>query len=367
MNTKTILLTGARAPVTLDLARSFYRWGCRVICVDSLPKTICTYSKCVDRYVHVRPPATDLKGFSEDLNQIISEEGVDLLIPNCEEALYIAKIKESLFCEVFSSSFELVESLHNKWTFYQMTKEISPETEFLKDKTLLPPYIVKPVYSRFAAFVEVIRSEKEIKDDKRNPKIVQRFIEGESYCSYAVVKNGSIRAYSIYKVLHSIGIGASMSSLSVEDSEIVDFMKNFLKKIDYSGQISFDFIRSKKKLYVIECNPRATSGVHLFDCNPNLAKAFFEEIFLKGSVGKIYHEPITMILYGIKQREILRKNFLKDFVKGKNVLFRWDDVRPLLSLPVILFGIFKMAFKQRKKIYQLLTEDVEYNGERVGK
>ncbi len=360
-------MSGARAPVTLDLARSFYRLGCRVICVDSLPKTVCTYSKCVHRYVCVRPPATDLKGFLGDLNQIISEESVDLLIPNCEEALYIAKLKASLHCEVFCSSFELVESLHNKWEFYQMTKELSPETEFLKDKTLSTPYIVKPIYSRFGAFVEVVRFEKEIKDDTENPKIVQRYIEGESYCSYAVVNNGSIRAYSIYKVLHSIGVGASMCSLSVDDAEIVDFMKNFVKKMDYSGQISFDFIRSGKQLYVIECNPRATSGVHLFDCNPNLAKAFFDDVFLKGSVGKIYHEPTTMILYGIKQGEILRKTFLRNFVKGKNVLFRWDDMRPLISLPLILFGIFKMAIKQRKKLYQLLTEDIEYNGERVDK
>jgi len=201
LSIRTILLTGARAPVTLDLARSFYRLGCRVICVDSLRRTICSYSKCVDRYYLVCSPAQNLEGFLDDLEKVISDEKVELLIPTCEEALYVAKIKDRLSCEVFSSSFEIVESLHNKWTFYQMTEKWSPKTQLLKDKKLKPPYVVKQVYSRFAAYAEVIREERAIEDDQKNPKIAQAFVEGESYCSYAVALNGKVRAHSIYKVL----------------------------------------------------------------------------------------------------------------------------------------------------------------------
>jgi len=158
-------------------------------------------------------------------------------------------------------------------------------------------------------------------------------------------------------------MGASMSSLSVDDLEITRFVTEFVEKINYTGQISFDFIRSKERLYVIECNPRATSGIHLFECSPGLAKAFLEKSYLMGTIGKIYHEPITMLLYGFKQKEIFKKRFLKNILMGKNVLFQAFDFGPLFFLPLVLFEIFKLTLTRGKKLNEVLSEDLEYNGE----
>lgn len=363
MSTKTVLLTGARAPVTLDLARSFHQLGCRVICVDSLRKTLCTYSKCVDRFIVVSSPAENLEAFSNDLIKAIQEEGVDLVVPTCEEALYVAKIQEKLPCDVFTSSFELVERLHNKWTFAQMTREMSPKTERLKDKTIGPPYVVKPIYSRFAAHVEIIREEKELEECESNPKIAQEFVDGGSYCSYAVVKSGKVRAYSAYKVLHSIGMGAAYSMESIQNNEMETFVFNFVKAIGYTGQISFDFIKTKERLYVIECNPRATSGVHLFDCCQELGNAFFDQEVLKAPLGNIYHEPLTMVWYGMKQKEIIRKHFWKHFLAGKNIVIRAFDLGPLFFFPMVLLELMRLTIFKRKKLHRALSEDLEYNGE----
>ena len=50
------------------------------------------------------------------------------------------------------------------------------------------------------------------------------------------------------------------------------------QEINFTGQIAFDFIESAdKKLYAIECNPRATSGLLLFQNNDRLDQAFFAE------------------------------------------------------------------------------------------
>lgn len=360
---KTVLLTGSRDPVALDLARSFYFYGVRVIAVDSLRKTVCTYSRCVDRYVVVRSPVDNLWGFTKDLQRVIENEGVDLVIPMCEEALYVSKIQEKFPCAVFSSPFTLVESLHNKWKFFQMTKKESPRTELLREKSLPAPYIVKPVYSRFAAHVEVVCEEKNIEDDLKNPKIVQEFIEGEHYCSYAVVYKGKVRASSVYKVLHSIGMGAAFSMESVVDKEIETFVSQFVDKQEYTGQISFDFIRNSKALYVLECNPRATSGVHLFDCSPNLAKAFFEPGYTRAPKGKIYHETLTMVWYGMKQKELWKKRFWKHFYQGKNVLIRAFDLGPLFFFPMILLELLRLTLFKRKALHVALSQDLEYNGE----
>lgn len=362
MNTKTVLLTGARAPVALDLARAFHRLGCRVICVDSLRKTVCTYSQCVDRFYVVASPAQDLPAFTEDLKKIIEKDGVDLVVPTCEEAVHVAKIQNVLPCTVFSSSFGLVEALHNKWTFAKMTEKDSPKTELLKEKTLSPPYIVKPIYSRFAAQLEMVHEEREIQDSQRNPKIAQEFIKGESYCSYAVAFEGKVRAFSAYKVLHSIGMGAAFSMESIQNRAIEDFVRRFVKETGYTGQISFDFIKTSDRFYVIECNPRATSGVHLFECSTELARTFFEEGNVRAPIGNIYHETLTMVWYGMKQKEIMKKRFWKHFLAGKNVLVRAWDLGPIFFFPMVLLEVLRLTLFKGKKMHQALSEDLEYNG-----
>lgn len=363
MSTKTVLLTGARAPATLDLARSFYQLGYRVICVDSLGCALSRYSKAVTRFEKIASPVEHFSTFASDLQRIVKEENVGLLIPMCEEVLYVAQLKEKLNCSVFCPTFEEVEALHNKWSFYEMVKKYSPKTELLSARTLQPPYVVKPIYSRFAAQLEIVKKNREIENDPVNPKIAQSYVEGTSFCSYSVVISGKVLAHGAYEVLHSIGVGSAVSMKSIDDTEIEKFVSDFVQKRRYTGQIAFDFIRSSQKLYVIECNPRATSGVHLFKCNPKLAKAFLGEGFLKADIGSIYQEPLTMMWHGFKQKEIFYKRFWKHLFKGKNILLGVFDFGPLFALPLILFEVVKLTLFRKKKFSEALSEDVEYNGE----
>ena len=80
MNTN-ILLTGGRAPVTLELARLFSGAGHRVFVADSLPHHLCSYSRSVFKNFLVPPPRFDPTGFIDALVDIIETEKIDLLIP----------------------------------------------------------------------------------------------------------------------------------------------------------------------------------------------------------------------------------------------------------------------------------------------
>jgi predicted ATP-grasp superfamily ATP-dependent carboligase len=51
---------------------------------------------------------------------------------------------------------------------------------------------------------------------------------------------------------------------SVDEPEALEIVRRFVEWSGYHGQIGFDFRRTSRGLFVIECNPRPTAGVHLF-------------------------------------------------------------------------------------------------------
>ncbi|MDN3504636.1 MAG: ATP-grasp domain-containing protein [Rhabdochlamydiaceae bacterium] len=377
MNIKTVLLTGARAPVTLDTARMFKLANIRVVCVDSLAPTITQFSASIDSYYSTCKPAEDLERFTKEINAIVAKENVDLIIPMCEEVLYLAKIQSNIKCNVFTSSFELVESFHNKWTFFGLLKDFpirQPNTFLIRldeDFSELPKnekLIFKQVYSRFSA--NIIVKEKNdpfpnISHDQNNPYIAQEFIEGEKYCSFSVARNGKVTAFSEYQVLQSIGIGSAVAIKSSYHKEIYQFVSQFIAKYNYSGLISFDYIIDKHgAIYCIECNPRATSGLHLFNKGSLLPLAIMSDILtcIKVQEGIYQRSMMLSLWFGIVQKNVFQSSFWKVVLIGRSPLFWIKDIKPSLALPYIFFKIIKQSLKEKKGFHEITSQDLEYNG-----
>ena len=60
-------------------------------------------------------------------------------------------------------------------------------------------------------------------------------------------------------------MGATTVFQCEQVKSIETWVSAFVKKLNFSGQIAFDFIQTKDgEVYPIECNPRLTSGIHLF-------------------------------------------------------------------------------------------------------
>lgn len=371
------MLTGARAPVTLDLARSLKVAGYTVVSVDSLSPTITQFSSCIDAHYTVAKPSWDLKQFTLEIEEIIQKEKIDLLIPMCEEVLFLSKIRSQLSCPVFTMDFALIESLHNKWSFTQLLENYSlrvPDTWLIqtaKEMSKVPSnmkVVFKQIYSRFSA--NLVIKEKgsklpNIEHDPKNPYIAQEFIEGEKLCSYSVAKKGEVTAYSEYKILQSIGIGAGISFVSTHHADIFEFVCRIVKKLKYTGQISFDFIRkSTGELYCIECNPRATSGLHLFDKNPDFSKTLVSKTTgcLFPKLGVYKRDILFSIWYGLKQGDLFSLTFWKMLFFGKSPFLWIKDIKPFFSIPYILFHIAKTTLLQKKGFHEVMSRDIEFNG-----
>jgi hypothetical protein len=84
-------------------------------------------------------------------------------------------------------------------------------------------------------------------------------------------------AHSVYPSQQQWGnkIGSSIVFEDVQNPKTQKWVERFISKTNFTGQIGFDFIETADgMLYAIECNPRATSGIHLFNEAPELVERF---------------------------------------------------------------------------------------------
>src|SRR5688500_4557008 len=99
-----ILLTGGRAPASLQLARVFHRAGHTVFMAESLRGHLSAPSNAIEKNFIVPPARQQTEAFIKAIAKIVIENKIDLLIPTCEEVFYIARGRERFACTVFTES-----------------------------------------------------------------------------------------------------------------------------------------------------------------------------------------------------------------------------------------------------------------------
>ncbi|MBY0377856.1 MAG: hypothetical protein K2Q33_04765 [Gammaproteobacteria bacterium] len=384
-NKKKVLLTGGRAPATLDLARKFKTYGCEVYVAESIQYHLCQYSNIITTCFTVPSPAKNRTDYLQVLSSLIQQYNIDLLVPMCEEIFYISSAIEQLstLTEVFTEKIDIMQKLHNKFFFNKMIDgdEISvPATilfNSLEEYALLVdegeityPHVLKPAYSRFASQTKFIFSPKRIDIDvsEKRPWVAQRYIEGELICTYSICYKGKILANTFYKNNYTTGKnGAGISFREIENIKLLQWLHIFMKNLNYTGQIAFDIIMARDgSLWPIECNPRATSGIHLFSDEHNIPSAFLEhtpiETRLKSKGSPML--SLAMLLYGLSSIRSFSDllNWFKCFFSGKDVVFRWNDPLPFLTQFSSILNFLKISRKNNVSLIEATTHDIEWNG-----
>ncbi|MEL6777635.1 MAG: hypothetical protein AAFO06_10295 [Cyanobacteria bacterium J06597_16] len=393
---QTILLTGGRAPVTLDLARQFAAVGHRVLVADSLPHQLCTCSAAVDKNFVVPSPRQQTAAYITALKEIIEAEKVSWLIPTCEEVFYISAGLEQLtpLCRVFAEPLAKLEPLHNKWTFIQRVKALglsAPKTWLIQTEAdlkaaLAEPeqLVLKPVYSRFASQVQIVANpgielgiepikqpeqqpiEIDLKPDK--PWVAQAFITGDHYCAYGVAHAGQLTAFAAYPTVFTAGAGSCIYFESIEHPGLLDWMKTFVAAEAFTGQIAFDFIESDDVLYPLECNPRAISAIHLFSKRDRLDHAFLEpdeqSLPIQPQQASTAMISLAMWLYGLPSAIATHRlgPWLKAIFTAKDVIFQWRDPLPALHMGMVLLQFIRLSVQRRQSLQRVSTQDIEWDG-----
>ena len=394
LNMKRILITGARAPVAIDLSRRFHAAGHSVFLCDSILFPIGRFTKQKAAFYRVPSPRHNTDGFIDELNRIIDQQQIDLLIPTSEEAFYVSAHQDQLHCQALIDSLPLLDSLHNKFTFsqnYENEFASTPRTDLISNPRQLHMYapqakqfVFKPVYSRFAASALIGPSTRRLSNlyfDPAQTWIAQEKIEGQEICSFSLADKGRLLAHASYAAPYRAGQGGGIFFEPHEHFGILNYVESFLRETNFSGQIGFDFIVDPEDHpWVIECNPRATSGIHLFASDKRLCDAYLSVLDpptvadapqIDEYADFVPMQPdvrmigAAMPFWGGIQAIMQLKpgKFIRDFRSANDALTTKDDRNPLYYFPLTMAELCFNALQKFHSLQAASTEDMEWNGE----
>lgn len=378
-----ILLTGARAPACLEWARAFRAAGWEVSVGDSLSWPLTRASNAVDHFLRLPEARHHPQAWGRALEQAVHRMGIDLILPTCEEAFYLSHIAGQLSCQVLVSDFSLLHRLHHKAHFAWLTQgwpAAAPPTSLLSSRVELDdfirqhatagkklPWVFKPAYSRFAKRTQICPTERQLENLQPSPTepwVAQRYIAGREHCSYSLFSAGRLTAHACYHPRHRVGSGSGIWFEPSDPPAIRSFVEAFGQATNFHGQVAFDFIEdSNGQCHVLECNPRATSGVHLFDDQPQaLVQALLGEGPPLLPTGKPRMVGLAMLLFGAP-RKALTQGFWQDYQIAHDVIGRPGDTGPLWAQLPGLLEICARALRRRCGLLAAATTDIEWDGQ----
>lgn len=377
-----VLVLGGRAPAALDHARRFHRQGWEVLIADSVSCRLSGWSQSVAATLRVPSPRYAPQAFVARLNAVIRRHAIDLVVPTCEEVFYLSRYRDQLPAQVrvLADRFDTLRILHSKWEFIGAASgcgAVVPDS--CRVATLAEarawagrePVVLKPEYSRFGVHVRVYPEglpanvpELEV----AGAWVAQRYHAGTELCSYAVADRGRLLAHAVYRPGYRIRRSSSYYFDPCRSPRIRDFVAAFVAKMDFTGQISFDWIQGEDgEVTVIECNPRATSGLHLFTQTDALPAALAGE-------GNACIEPdnaqaamIASLMLSVGLAQALGSAGLgrwwRDYQRARDVIAVAGDGLPLAGALVDLGAYARIGFIQGCNLRQAATRDIEWDGE----
>lgn len=380
--TRNVLILGGRAPVALDHARRFAHQGWTVTVADSISCQISGASRAVKATLRIASPRHAPARFAADLSRACAEHAIDLIVPTCEEVFFVSRYRHLLPRElrVVADGFDTLREIHSKWRFLLLAQGCGvnvPDSalvgsiEEARQWAGSKPIVLKPEFSRFGVHVRTYREGIPHDAPALGPLgkwVAQAYVRGTEYCSYSVADRGRLVAHSLYRPSWRMQTSSSFYFEPARIDAIRAFVSRFARKIDFTGQLSFDWIQQDSgEVSVLECNPRATSGCHLFSFDDPLPAA------LDGTLGACI-EPLSpapkmigAVMLGagfidaVKQREVRR--WVQDYRRATDVIAIAGDRRPIGGAMLDLASYARLACTQRCNMREAATQDIEWDGQ----
>jgi predicted ATP-grasp superfamily ATP-dependent carboligase len=298
-NPKNILITGGKMTKALQLARSFHAAGHRAFLVETHKYWLSghRFSNAVSGFYTVPAPEKDPDGYCQGLLDIVKRENINVFIPvSSPVASYydsLAKPLLSPHCEVVHFDPDITQMLDNKYTLCETARSFglsAPKSFLITDPEQIlkfdftgerRKYILKSIRYDSVTRLDMTKLPFEgmesyvrklpISEDR--PWVMQEFIPGQEYCTHSTVRKGKIRLHCC-----SASSAFQVNYEQVDKPEILQWVKRFVKELNLTGQISFDFIQAEDgTVYPIECNPRTHTAITMFYNHPGVAGAYLED------------------------------------------------------------------------------------------
>ncbi|MET1111451.1 MAG: hypothetical protein ABWX67_08005 [Allosphingosinicella sp.] len=375
-----VMVTGARAPVALDLARAFRAAGCEVTLADSVRPFAASLSRPGFKILRLPPPRRAFDRYRDRLRALAGE--FDLIVPTCEEVFWLAAAAErdGWSGRLFAPSVAALRRLHSKADFPALALEAGVEAPATwpiasaAEAGRLPVapagLVLKPEFSRFGAKTLIGPTAAAAATLPASPQrrwVAQERLAGEELCVWSAMRGGALVACIVYRPILRHGRSAAYAFEAVDSPALVEMARRIAARVGGDGQLSYDVIvGADGRAAPVECNPRAVSGLHLVDGSAALARALLGQSELAPPpAGTIRYLSPAMALMGVpaalaggsfgRLRAVWRQ--------GRDSVGRPRDRLPVAG---VLLDAARFALAGAARLRgpaSETTDDIEWNGE----
>ena len=221
---------------------------------------------------------------------------VDLVVPVSEETPWIAELKSSAAIPVFCGPLDQVLQLHSKLEFAQAAADhglnvpsTCRSTDAKAARLRAAPFVLKPEFSCSGRNVTLHDTGAPMPERSENLLMQQR-VHGEEVSCFSICQSGECPILVTYRA-HTRHGSVAVCFERISQPAVEDWVKGFAQATSYTGILSFDFIIDDAgTAWAIECNPRATSGIHFV-----APEALYAAMVSPNSVPQIKLKPYQLM------------------------------------------------------------------------
>ncbi|MGH7380647.1 MAG: ATP-grasp domain-containing protein [Candidatus Methylomirabilales bacterium] len=374
----SVLVTPGNLRSALAVTRSLGRQGIPVAVADEQPRSLAGASRYCQKAIRVPSPATAGSAFVHEIRQILSRNGVRVVIPADDVALTLLAEARPRFEGLAAFPFpdrEAIQLAHDKSVVMLLAQEHGipvPKTVLVHDPDDVTeairrvgfPAVVKPRLSHFRRNGEWVRGGgphyvstvrqleaacRRIHETVPLP-LVQEYIPGEGRGVFLLMNQGKLRAAFAHRRIREKPPSGGVSVLSESvglDSQLLQYSQCLLGALKWHGVAMVEFKHDARdgNPKLLEVNGRFWGSLQLAvdagmdfphllyrlaldgDIEPTFS--YQEGIRLRWGLGNL--DWLLLRLRDASPSKVIRE-FLRHFGKGaRNEVFRWDDPRPALE------------------------------------
>ena len=370
----TAIVTLGRLPKGLDICRALHGAGWRIVVAEPSRRHLCGLSRSVARSVRVPAPNDGPAAYVEAMLETVRREGASLVVPVSEEVVNLAAIGERLPHGVrwFGMAQGETLALHDKMSFHELARSLGlavPRTALLgtpqaRDIAARADIVLKPTLTCAGQGLAFLARGAEL--PKRTQRtLVQERLSGRHSSTFSMVHEGRVIGTVVYRPLIVSGTVAAAFE-RIEGAREATFVREFVAGKSLTGFVSFDFIADERgEPRAIECNPRATSGIHFVE-PASLARA----LTAPETTRRLAFRPQRrMHQFWPVLTEVQRAMFrpgrgylakMGQLVGGREVNWSWRDPLPVLAQPWAAWDILSRAMRERADFGAVATRDIAW-------
>ena len=377
----TAVVSLGRLPKALDICRALDGAGWRVVVAEPSRRHLAGTSRAVARSVQVPAPNEDADAYLDAMMGVLREEDASLLVPVSEEVVHLSRIADRLPPRVrwFGVGHDATLRMHDKAAFVADAAKLGlavPQTHGLgsREAQLMADsgaVVVKPAFTCSGQGLVRVPAGGRLPDPGAAPRLVQRALPGRHTSSFSIVHEGRVIGTVVYTPVVTSGTVAAAFE-RIEGAAEAGFAQRHVEAHGLSGFVSFDFIADEAGVpRAIECNPRATSGIHFVE-PASLARAILEpeacrRLTLRRARRMHQFWPVLTEVQHAMFRPG-RGYFAKmgTLLRSTEVNWSWRDPLPVLAQPWAAWGILGVAAREGISFGEAATRDIAWFGEPSG-